>query len=244
MAGSRAEVMAAATAPRVLRAARVVGWLASLAAVVSSMTALAATTPPVAAGSNAAAVRGGDITLDAASSEVDYRSNTLLFRDVVITQGNVRVAAQRARATGLDFNESTWTFSGVVRIDVDGGELRSDEATVVFENNRVVRATIRGKQAEFEQSLQDGGRARGRAGNITYEMTAGTVTLREDAWLSDGSRSEIRGDPLVYSVREQRVQAGRPAGSNERVRILIRPRPQSAAPSQSPAPAPTKAPAP
>ena len=167
----------------------------------------------------------GDITLDASSSEVDYRSNTLLFRDVVITQGNVRVSAQRSRATGLDFNDSTWTFSGMVRLTVDGGELRSDEATVVFERNRIVRATIRGKQAEFEQKLRDGGKARGRAGSITSEMTAGTVTLREDAWLSDDGRSEIRGDPLLYNVREQRVQAGKPAGSSERVRIVIRPRP-------------------
>lgn len=179
----------------------------------------------------------GDITLDAASSEVDYRSNTLLFRDVVITQGNVRVSAQRARATGLDFNDSTWTFSGVVRLNVDGGELRSDEATVVFERNRIVRATIRGKQAEFEQTLRDGGKARGRAGSITYEMTAGTVTLREEAWLSDNGRSEIRGDPLVYNVREQRVQAGKPAGSSERVRIVIRPQTR-ATPANPEAPKP------
>lgn len=167
---------------------------------------------------------GGDITLDAASSEVDYRSNTLLFRDVVITQGGARVAAQRARSTGLDFNESTWTLSGVVRIDVDGGALRSDEAIVVFERNRIVRATIRGQQAEFEQTLKNGSKARGRAGTIVYEMTAGTVTLRDDAWLSDDGRSEIRGNQLVYDVREQRVQAGKPAGSSERVRIIIRPR--------------------
>lgn len=168
-----------------------------------------------------------DITLDAASSEVDYRSNTLLFRDVIITQGGARVAAQRARATGLDFDDSTWTFSGVVRLEVDGGALRSDEAAVVFTNKRLVRATIRGRQAEFEQTLKNGGKARGRADTIVYEMTAGTVTLRGDAWLSDDGRSEIRGDQLVYSVREQRVQAGKPVGSDERVRIIIRPRPST-----------------
>ena len=168
--------------------------------------------------------RSGEITLDAASSEVDYRSNTLLFRDVIISQGNVRVAAQRARATGLDFDDSTWTLSGSVNINVDGGALRSDEATVVFARNRIVRATIHGQQAEFEQALKAGGKARGRAGTIVYEMTAGTVTLREQAWLSDDGRSEIRGDQLVYNVREQRVQAGKPAGGNERVRIVIRPR--------------------
>jgi lipopolysaccharide transport protein LptA len=166
-----------------------------------------------------------DITLDAASSEVDYRANALLFRDLIITQGSVRVVAQRARATGLDFEDSTWTLSGAVRIDVDGGTLTSEEAAVTFEKNRIVRASIRGKPAEFSQKLKDGSSARGRAGNILYDMAASTVTLREDAWLSDDGRSEVRGDQLVYNVREQRVQAGKPAGSDERVRIIIRPRP-------------------
>jgi lipopolysaccharide transport protein LptA len=166
-----------------------------------------------------------DITLDAASSEVDYRANALLFRDLIITQGSVRVVAQRARSTGLDFEDSTWTLNGAVRIDVDGGTLTSEEAAVTFEKNRIVRASIRGKPAEFAQKLKDGGSARGRAGNILYDMAASTVTLREDAWLSDDGRSEVRGDQLVYNVREQRVQAGKPAGSDERVRIIIRPRP-------------------
>jgi len=125
--------------------------------------------------------QSGDITLDAASSEVDYRANALLFRDIIITQGKVRVVAQRARSTGLDFDDSTWTLSGAVRIDVDGGTLTSDEAAVTFEKNRIVSASIRGKPAEFSQQLKDGGRARGRAGSILYDMTASTVTLREEA---------------------------------------------------------------
>ena len=37
--------------------------------------------------------RNAEIVVDAASSDVDYRSNTLLFRDVVITQGPLRVQA-------------------------------------------------------------------------------------------------------------------------------------------------------
>lgn len=190
--------------------------ITSIAAIfLSGMSVVFADEPPA---------QGGDITLDAASSEVDYRANALLFRDIIITQGKVRVVAQRARSTGLDFDDSTWTLSGEVRIDVDGGTLSSDEASVTFENNRIVRASIRGKPAEFSQQLKEGGRARGRAGNILYDMTASTVTLREDAWLSDDGRSEIRGDQLVYNVREQRVQAGKPVGSDERVRIIIRPR--------------------
>ena len=175
--------------------------------------------------------RNAEIVLDAASSDVDYRSNTLLFRDVVITQGPLRVQAERARATGLDFKDATWTFSGKVRIDVEGGTLRSDEAVVNFVANQLARATVRGKPAEFEQRLKTGGKAQGRAGSLLYETRNGTVTLREGAWLSDG-RSEIRGQQLVYDIAAQRVQAGKTTGSDERVRIVIRP--QSGTDSKTP----------
>jgi len=170
----------------------------------------------------AAKARDGEIVLDAASSEVDYRSGTLLFRDVVITQGAVRVQAERARATGLDFKEATWTFSGKVRITVQDGELRSDEAVVTFVADRVTRAVVRGKPAELEQKLKDGGKARGRAASLTYETAMGKVTLRGDASLSDG-RSDIRGEQLVYDINAQRVQAGKASGGDDRVRIVIRP---------------------
>lgn len=165
----------------------------------------------------------GEITLDAASSEVDYRSNTLLFRDVIITQGSTRAVAERARSSGLDFEAATWTLSGRVRIDVEGGALRSEDASVSFEANRITRANVRGTPAEFEQRLRNGQQARGRADEIVYDLTSGTVTLRGNAWLSDGG-NDIRGQQLVYTLRDQRVQAGRPTGNEERVRITIRPR--------------------
>src|SRR5213082_287074 len=82
------------------------------------------------------------INLDAASTEVDYRTNTLVFRDVVILQGSTRVQAEHARATGLNFANSRWTFEGKVRIDGEQhGALRSDQATVEFRDHRIARAT-------------------------------------------------------------------------------------------------------
>lgn len=166
--------------------------------------------------------RNAEIVVDAASSDVDYRSNTLLFRDVVITQGPLRVQAERARATGLDFKDATWTFSGKVKIDVEGGTMRAEEAVVNFVADQLARATVRGNPAEFEQQMKTGGKARGRAGSLVYETRGGTVTLKENAWLSDG-RSEIRGQQLVYEIAAQRVQAGKTTGSDERVRIVILP---------------------
>ena len=41
------------------------------------------------------------INLEAASSDFDYKNNTLLFKRVKITQGGLEVTAQQASATGL-----------------------------------------------------------------------------------------------------------------------------------------------
>lgn len=162
------------------------------------------------------------ITLDAASSEVDYKTNTVLFRDLSITQGKTRVTAERARSTGLDFDDSTWTLSGRVRISVEGGNLQADTANVIFKQNRITRARIDGAPATFSQNLDRGGTARGEAKQIIYEIEQQTVTLRGQAWLTD-NRNEIRGEPLIYNLREQRVQAGTQTGSRDRVQIIIRP---------------------
>jgi lipopolysaccharide transport protein LptA len=163
-----------------------------------------------------------------------------------ITAATPRVAATQARATGLDFEDSTWSFTGAVRINVDGGALRSDDATVKFGANRVSSARIRGAPAEFEQAGAGGEMARGRATTIEYDVAAGTVKLIGDAWLSDG-RNEIRGQQLTYDVRGQRVQSGTRPGQSDRVQITIRPREAGngpAAPSGETPAAPAPAPAP
>src|SRR6476659_821672 len=75
------------------------------------------------------------IDLQAASSDFDYKKNTLLFKRVKITQGELQVMAQQASATGLDFNNSEWLLQGDVQIVVPGGKLQSAEARVQFRNN-------------------------------------------------------------------------------------------------------------
>lgn len=167
------------------------------------------------------AAPAAEIVLDAASSEMDYRTNTLLFQDLLITQGSTRVKAGRARSTGLDFAASSWTLSDGVRLELNGGVLSSTEATVIFRDNRVLSATIRGENTAFEQKLRNGNRASGKAREILFDAATATVILQGDAWLSDG-RNDIRGDKLVYDLAAERVSAGNTA-SGDRVRITIRP---------------------
>jgi len=164
------------------------------------------------------------ITVDAASSEVDYRTNTVEFTQVVISQGAMRVQADHAHASGLNFANSRWTFEGHVRIDAEPrGSLRADQAVVEFRDNRIARATANGKPAEFEQPRTDSGQmARGHADEIVYDVNEGTVRLANDAWLSDGT-NEISGPLLVYNIRAQHVQAATQSGTDQRVHIVIQP---------------------
>jgi lipopolysaccharide export system protein LptA len=167
-----------------------------------------------------------NISLDAASSEVDYKKNTVEFKDIVISQGDIKVEANRAEAaaTGLNFKTGVWTFSGDVRIHVEKrGNLRSDQAVLDFKDSAIVKATITGKPAQFEQQRTASNEmARGHAGQIVYEPAAGIVRLSNDAWISDG-HNEIRGPLLVYNIRQQHVEAESQPGNQDRVHITIVP---------------------
>src|SRR3989304_7629354 len=68
------------------------------------------------------------VTVEARSSGFDYRSNVLVFNDVTIVQGAIRIVAERAQASGLDFEDSGWEFSGSGDIPMPGGVLTRDKA--------------------------------------------------------------------------------------------------------------------
>jgi lipopolysaccharide transport protein LptA len=178
------------------------------------------------------------INLEASSFEGDIRNNNLVYHDVTISQGDVRVQAAKATvAGGLNYQNSKWTFSGNVRIDTGTGKLRSDEAVVFFANNLISRATITGSPAQFEQQREGGADpARGSANTIDYETATGNVSFRDQAWLSDGC-NEIRGEQLVYNVRSQSVQAQSVASTPDgdgRIRITIQPQTPSGKPCAAP----------
>lgn len=179
----------------------------------------------LATGSAAAPVDAkAPINLEAASSDFDYRNNTLLFRRVKITQGPLTVEAQEASATGLEFENSQWILKGQVRITMPDGKLASDSAAVSFKDNQIVSAQVLGTPAVFEQRLEKSGQlAKGHAGSIEYDVRNGTVRLSGDAWLSDG-QSEIRGNTLVYDIGRQRVAANPGETEPGGVRITINPK--------------------
>jgi lipopolysaccharide transport protein LptA len=172
------------------------------------------------------------IDLQAASSDFDYKNNTLLFRRVKITQGQMQVMAEEASATGLDFENSQWRFQGQVQILVPDGKLESSTAQVTFRNNDIVRAVIKGAPASFEQKLKEKDQlARGEADAIEYDVQASTVHLTGQAWLSDG-QNEIRGNTLIYDIGRQRVVANPNEKDPGGVHITINPKNPPQAPAE------------
>jgi lipopolysaccharide transport protein LptA len=167
------------------------------------------------------------IELRAQSQDFDYRNGVLKFDGITITQGGVRITAERAVASGLDFKESSWEFSGAVRISMPDSALASDTARVRFSGGEIASAAVTGAPATFEQQRKEE-RAEGRANRIDYDLKRGTVELVGDAWLSDG-RTEITGARLVYSTANQRVV------SQDQVLITIQP---GEAPKVEPPPKP------
>lgn len=178
------------------------------------------------------------ISLDAASSDFDYRNNLLTFRKVRISQGEMSVEADEATATGLDFENSEWKFSGSVHVRMANGLLDSDTATITFRSNQIAHARIAGSPAAFEQRRTEQQVARGRAGTIEYDVTSGTVELKDKAWLTDG-KNEITGQTLVYDMLKERVFANPGEQDPGGVSITINPRtltPPPKTPGASPGP--------
>jgi lipopolysaccharide transport protein LptA len=169
------------------------------------------------------------ITLDAQSSEIDLRTNNVVFRKVRISQGTMSVTADQGQATrqasGLNFDSSLWVFRGNVKISMEQGQLSAEDAEITFLNKLLAKAVANGRPAEFEQRIQKTGKiAKGRADTIDYDASKGIVRLLRNAWLSDG-QNEIRGEALKYNVLAQSIIADAAEQGSQRVHIIITPPP-------------------
>jgi lipopolysaccharide transport protein LptA len=141
-------------------------------------------------------------------TDYDYQNGVLKFSGITITQGAVKITAEHAVASGLDFKDSSWEFSGSVRITMPDSSLASDTARVRFANGEVASALVTGAPANFVQQRKQE-RAEGHANRIDYDLKRGTVEFAGDAWLKD-ARTELTGDTLVYSTANERVISEKP----------------------------------
>lgn len=157
------------------------------------------------------------VVVSAASSHVDYRTDTATFKDIVVTQGGTRVTAERCQATGLGFNSSTWTFEGNVIISMQPqATLRSNRAIVEIRAGRVTGATVTGTPATFEaQRTGSQPAVNGQADNVVYDASEDTVRLSGEAWVSGGQNERMSGPLLIYRIRDDRLLGISPRGTQQ-----------------------------
>jgi len=171
--------------------------------------------------------RKPDINWHAADLGMDYQSHHVLMHKVTICQGDIIVVADKAERTGMDLRDSHWVLTGHVHVTAEShGELHSDEATLDFSKSLLAHAVVTGQPAQFEQTQSISGvLARGHADSIDYDVTAGTVRLSDNAWLSNGPSNEMTAPELVYNIRLKQIQGtGSPTGG--RFHAIVQPRPE------------------
>ena len=148
------------------------------------------------------------ILLDAESSSFDQKNQTVLFRGLRITQGDLGISADEAEASGLDFERSEWQFSGNVQISVGSARIQASSAELVFEAHALVVAELRGDPAEFEDlSTTRDQPIRGSAKLLSYHSDDGTIRMADDARLSEGS-NEFTGCNLIYDLEQEKITSG------------------------------------
>ena len=176
----------------------------------------------------------------------EYRRDKVLLNQFVIYQGGspMRIQADHAEASALDFDNSTWTLTGAVSVRLAQGELAASSATVHFIDGKLSSATVSGAPATFEQLAgtveragtsknPTFGTAHGHAQSIAYDLAGGEVRFTGDAWLSNGC-TELNYDTIVYNLIQNSVVA--PGGPGGRVQGIIRPqcKPGTRAPGTAP----------
>ncbi|HKU13748.1 MAG TPA: LptA/OstA family protein [Steroidobacteraceae bacterium] len=195
------------------RRSRAAALLAALSSAVLTIVA------PCTTVSAAELVRPGDeysYSADVLSS--DFRSDTLdLSGNVRVVQGPNSIEASAATAKNFRSENSRWVFEKSVHIVTTEADLQSSSARADIVGGRLTQARVEGSPAQFEQRGGRVDRPRGRAGVIEYDFVAGVVKLTDQVWFSNG-KDEFRGDEVIYSVRDERVQ------TSGRVRGIIRPR--------------------
>jgi lipopolysaccharide transport protein LptA len=167
------------------------------------------------------------ISLDADSTAYDGKNSMLMFRGLRLSQGTIGIEADEGRASNLDFEDSTWQFSGNVLIDVENGHIECDTADLQFIKHQLTLATIVGAPATFELRRPGSDETTyAEAGKLRYNLLEGTIEFSENAVITEGG-NQIASNYLIYNIIEQRINAqGSPDGDGK-VRITYTPKDES-----------------
>lgn len=163
------------------------------------------------------------MSLDADKTSYDGKNSMLMFTGLRLSQGRISIEADEGRATKMDFEDSSWQFSGNVIIDIENGHIECDSAVLQFDEYQLKLATVTGSPATFE--LKRPGTANStyaEAGKLSYNIESGIIEFSENATITEGG-NQISSSFLVYNIAEQRINAESTGTEDGRVRIIYTP---------------------
>jgi lipopolysaccharide transport protein LptA len=163
-----------------------------------------------------------ELVLDSQSLSFDGQAKLFELHAPQITQGNLRIQADDALATGVDFNaKSEWTFTGNVRITIETTQIEAASAKFTFEQKRLARGELEGSPVTFTDV--DPARqttVTGQAQKMSYDSIARTIRLTDTARMQRDN-VEFQGCDLIYDFGAERVTSGS-ADCADRFRVIAR----------------------
>lgn len=176
------------------------------------------------------------ISLDAESSLFDRQTERVEFRKLTISQGDMSISADEAVASGLEFEEDEWRFTGNVTFTFESGRIIADSAVMTFIGNELQTAELIGDPAILEdlgdpEGDPEADPINGGAQRLVYDNAAQVMRMLDGAWFASG-QNEFRGCELIYDLDQEQLSSGS-AECGEPVVITIVPRDEEDEESES-----------
>ena len=177
--------------------------------------------------------KGEELVFQSESLTFDRQSNLIQARGPRITQGDLRIRADEALATGIEFDKpSEWRFTGNVRLEVGTTVIEADKSVFMFDNQQLSRGELEGAPVSFTDVDEGTKRSvTGRAQKMSYDYVGRTMRMTGSPAYVQKNNIEMQGCDLIYDFAD----GGMTSGSTEcadlfRLRVLPETEERAAAP--------------
>lgn len=153
------------------------------------------------------------IEMEADATGADARTGKVTFTNISIRQGPLSIVAKSAESSTLGFDDSTWTFSGNVKLTAPGSALSANRMTLRFVNKRIEQAALTGEPLEYTGSADSGTRVIARTANVRFSRNtiasvelAGTPIELSRAASADSKSMEGKANAMTYSATTDNLE--------------------------------------
>ena len=138
------------------------------------------------------------------------------------TQQEIRISSDKA---SLDREKGLIVYTGNVKMNQGTLSIEADKVTLIRNEQGLQKVTAKGQPAKYEQILSENEDKTHAYGNtIIYRTDIEKLTLIENAGL-EKSGNLFTGEKIVYSIKDQQVQADGQSQekSGGRIKMVIQP---------------------